>query len=130
MDPEGREQGDQRVVIVMTTGPGARQRCATPFFIGTLLASMDARVTIFFTMEGVRLCEEGVAQQLTALDGGKTIIEFMRDAKAAGVRFALCRPALPGYHMSEAGIIPEVDEVSSGGVLAEMILDSDKVLIF
>lgn len=130
MSPEVREQGDQNVVIVMTSGPGVRQRCATPFFIGALLASMDARVTIFFTMEGVRLCEEGVAQQLTAMDGGKTIIEFMRDAKAAGVRFALCRPALPGYHMSETAIIPEVDEVSSGGVLADMILTSDKVLIF
>jgi hypothetical protein len=130
MTPEGRAQGEQKVVIVMTAGPGARQRCATPFFIGALLASMDARVTIFFTMEGVRLCEEGVAQQLTAMDGGKTIIEFMRDAKAAGVRFALCRPALPGYHLSETAIIPEVDEISSGGVLADMILTSDKVLIF
>lgn len=127
MSPEEREQ---TVVIVMTSGPGARQRCATPFFIGALLASMDARVTIFFTMEGVRLCEEGVARHLTALEGGKTIIEFMRDAKAAGVRFALCRPALPGYDMSEAGIIPEVDEVSGGGSLADMILNSDKVLIF
>ncbi|HEX6828905.1 MAG TPA: DsrE family protein [Burkholderiales bacterium] len=130
MNPEGRERGGQDVVIVMTSGPGARQRCATPFFIGALLASMDARVTIFFTMEGVRLCDEGVAARLTATEGGKTIIEFMRDAKAAGVRFALCRPALPGYDMSESGVISEVDEVSSGGALADMILTSDKVLIF
>ena len=67
------------VVIVMTSGPSTRQRCATPFFIGALLASMDADVRIFFTMEGVRLCEKGVAEKLTAMEGGKTIIDFMRD---------------------------------------------------
>lgn len=129
-EKRGADGGDKTVVIVMTSGPGTRQRCATPFFIGALLASMDARVTIFFTMEGVRLCEKGVPEHLTAMDGGKTIIEFMRDAKAAGVRFALCRPALPGYDITEGEIIPEVDEVSSGGVLADLILTSDKVLFF
>ncbi len=123
--------GDEKsVIIVMTSGPSTPQRCATPFFMGALLASMDARVTIFFTMEGVRLCERGVAEKLTALEGGKTIIEFMRDAKNAGAKFHLCRPALPGYEIEEPDLIAEVDEVSSGGVLADMILSSDKVLFF
>jgi hypothetical protein len=132
MTPERREpeSGEKSVVIVMTSGPSTRQRCATPFFIGGLLASMDARVTIFFTMEGVRLCERGVPEHLTAMERGKTIIEFMRDAKAAGVRFALCRPALPGYEMIESEVIPEVDEIASGGVLADLILTADKVLFF
>lgn len=118
------------VVIVMTSGPSTRQRCATPFFIGALLASMDADVRIFFTMEGVRLCEKGVAEKLTAMEGGKTIIDFMRDAKAAGVKFHLCRPALPGYDIEVDGVIPEVDEISSGGVLADMILSCEKALFF
>lgn len=121
---------EKSVVIVMTSGPSAPERCATPFFLGALLASMDARVTIFFTMEGVRLCERGVPEKLTALEGGKTIIQFMRDAKNAGVKFQLCRPALPGYEIQVPDLISEVDEVSSGGVLADMILSSDKVLFF
>jgi predicted peroxiredoxin len=121
---------DKSVVIVMTSGPSTPQRCATPFFMGALLASMDAKVTIFFTMEGVRLCERGVPEKLTAMEGGKTIIQFMKDAKSAGVRFQLCRPALPGYEMDVKDLIAEVDEVSSGGVLADMILSSDKVLFF
>lgn len=128
-----RDFGDhagKSVVIVMTSGPGMRQRCATPFFLGALLASMDAEVTIFFTMEGVRLCEKGVAEQLTAMDGGKRIIEFMRDAKSAGCRLYLCRPALPGYEIALEDLIPEVDEVASGGVLADMILSSDRSLVF
>lgn len=122
---------DPSVVIVMTSGPGTPQRCATPFYLGALLASMDARVTIFFTMEGVNLVRKGVAENLVAMAGGKRIIEFMRDAKAAGVRLHLCQPALPGYEINPVSdVIEEVDELSSGGVLAELILVSDKVLFF
>ena len=100
------------VVIVMTSGPSTPQRCATPFYMGAILASMDAEVKIFFTMEGVRLCQKGVPEQLAAMAGGKTIIEFMRDAKSAGVKFHLCQPALPGYEMAVSNVIDEVDELS------------------
>jgi predicted peroxiredoxin len=118
------------VVIVMTSGPSSPGRCGTPFYLGALLASMDAEVTIFFTMEGVRLVQAGVADTLTAVEGGKRIIEFMRDAKSAGVKFHACRPALPGYDIEPVDLIAEVDEVSSGGALADMILSCDKVLFF
>lgn len=118
------------VVIVMTSGPSTLHRCATPFYMAAILASMDADVKIFFTMEGVKLCQQGVPENLTAMDGGKKIIEFMRDAKAAGARLYLCRPALPGYEMEVANVIDEVDEISSGGVLADLILSCDKALFF
>lgn len=121
---------EKSVVIVMTSGPSAPQRCATPFFLGALLASMDADVRLFFTMEGVKLAQKGVAENLAAMSGGKAVIEFMRDAKAAGVKFFLCRPALPGYDIEVADVIPEIDEISSGGALADMILSCDKVLFF
>jgi uncharacterized protein len=124
------DQDAKSVVIVMTSGPSAASRCATPFYLGALLASMDAEVTIFFTMEGVRLLENGVAERLTAMEGGKRIIDFMREARAAGVKFHACLPALPGYHLEKSDLIAELDELSGGGVLADMILSSDKVLFF
>ncbi|HUW39357.1 MAG TPA: DsrE family protein [Rhodocyclaceae bacterium] len=118
------------VVIVMTSGPSTPQRCATPFFIGMLLASMDAEVSLFFTMEGVLLTRRGVADRLVAAPGGKSIMRFIREAKEAGVKLYLCRPAMPGYEILDDEVIDEIDEVSSGGVLAEMILSCDKVLFF
>jgi predicted peroxiredoxin len=120
----------QSVVIVMTSGPSTPHRCATPFYMGAILASMDSDVKIFFTMEGVKLCQKGVPEQLVAMAGGKPIIEFMRDAKSAGVKFHLCQPALPGYEMEVTSVIEEVDELSSGGALADMILSCDKTLYF
>ncbi len=123
-------EAGKRVVIVMTSGPSTPHRCATPFFIGMLLASMDAEVAIFFTMEGVLLTRRGVAENLAAMAGGKEIIHFIREAKEAGVKLYMCRPAMPGYDIDDEDIISEIDEVASGGVLAEMILSCDKALFF
>jgi len=125
------DNDEQSVLIIMTSGPSTPSRCATPFFLGSILAAMDADVRIFFTMEGVRLVQKGVAETLTAMDGGKRIIEFLRDAKSAGVKLNVCMPALPGYEIdSEQGLIEEIDEVVGGGVLADLILSSDKVISF
>ncbi len=125
------DNDEKTVLIVMTSGPSTPHRCATPFFLGAILASMDADVRIFFTMEGVNLLKRGVAENLVAMEGGKRVIDFMRDAKAAGVKLHLCSPALPGYKIDEkTDIIAEVDEVSGGGALADLILSSDKVLFF
>ncbi len=130
-DPQLDVDGDQIVVIIMTSGPSARERCATPFYLGSLLAAMDAQVHIFFTMEGVRLMEKGVAENLTAMEGGKRIIDFIRDAKRAGVILHVCQPALPGYRIdADSALIGEVDHVSRAGTLAELILSCNKVFSF
>lgn len=124
------DHGEKTVVIVMTSGPSTPHRCATPFFMAMLLAAMDAQVSLFLTMDGVRLARKGVAEDLKAMEGGKPIIEFIREAKAAGVRMYLCRPALPGYEIDESEVIPEIDEIASGGTLADLILSCDKALFF
>ncbi len=121
---------EKSVVIVMTSGPSTAHRCATPFYISAILASMDADVSIFLTMEAVKLGKRGVAANLSAMDGGKTIIEFMRDAKAAGVKLYLCRPAMPGYGLDEADIIEEVDEIANASKMADLVLASDKSMYF
>ena len=125
------DESEQTVVILVTHGPSAPERCATPFYLGAILASMDAEVKIFLTMDAVRLAQRHVAEQLAAVEGGRKIIDFIREAKRAGARLHLCLPALPGYEMEgEDDLIEEVDELSGGGVLADLILSCDKVLSF
>ena len=121
---------EKTVVIVMTSGPSTAHRCATPFYLGSLLSSMDAEVKIFCTMEAVKLMQKGVAENMAAMEGGKRIIEFIRDAKNAGAELYVCRPALPGYAMEETGLIDEVDHVASAGDLADLILSVDRLLFF
>jgi predicted peroxiredoxin len=131
MSTDFSKSEDKRVVIIMTSGPSSPERCATPFFVASLLASMDAEVKVFLTMEAVLLAQDGVADNLSAMNGGKSVLHFMRESKKVGVQIYMCQPALPGYNMeNNAKIIPEIDVLASGGVLADLILTSDKVITF
>jgi hypothetical protein len=79
----------------------------------------------------VKLVEKGVADDLVAMQGGKKVIDFIRDAKRAGVTLHVCEPALPGYKIEpETDLIDDVDHVSRASVLADLILTCDKVVTF
>ena len=127
---DGQEPEDQLIILLMTSGPSTPQRCATPFYLGSLLAAMEGEVKIFFTMEGVRLLQKGVPETLTAMEGGKYIHTFMQEAKRAGVGLIGCSPALPGYELEAGELIDEVDEVANAGRLADLIFASDKLITF
>ncbi|MGU1585068.1 DsrE family protein, partial [Pseudomonas aeruginosa] len=67
-----------------------------------------------------------VADQLRALDGGEPLRHFIRQAREAGARLLMCRQ--PGVNIDESELIEELDEISSGGELARLILESERVL--
>ncbi|SDI05246.1 DsrE family protein [Pseudomonas panipatensis] len=116
----------QRVLIIVSSGPSTPARCAAPFYTATLLACMDAQVTLFLSGEGIRLAQQDVADRLYAAEGGEPISHFIQQAKEAGARLLMCRA--PGVPIDESTLIAEVDEIASGGELARMILEYERVL--
>ncbi|WP_152226376.1 DsrE family protein [Pseudomonas sp. SCB32] len=116
----------QRVLIIVSSGPSTPARCAAPFYTATLLACMDAQVTLFLSGEGTRLALQDVADHLYAAEGGEPVSHFIQQAKEAGARLLMCRA--PGVPIDESRLIEEVDEIASGGELARMILEYDRVL--
>ncbi len=132
MEPTG-----QKVLILMTSGPKTPHRCATPFFIGALMASNDAEVEIFFNMDGTNLIRKGVPESIypggdSCVSGQKpkSVYEFMRDAKAAGVKFYSCKQAIDSSGLKENELIGLIDKVVPAGEFAQKSLEADKVLIF
>ncbi|AYC34464.1 peroxiredoxin [Pseudomonas cavernae] len=116
----------QRVLILVSSGPSTPARCAAPFHTATLLACMDAQVTLFLSGEAAQLARREVADTLYAAPGGEPLLHFIQQAKEAGVRLLMCRA--PGVVIDEQGLIAELDEIASGGELAQMILEYDRVL--
>lgn len=116
----------QRVLILVNSGPSTPARCAAPFYTATLLACMDAEVTLFLSGEGTQLARRTVAERLRAAEDGEPLLHFIRQAKLAGARLLMCRA--PGVEIDETTLIDELDEISSGGELAQMILEYDRVL--
>ena len=100
-----------KVIILMTSGPRPPWRCASPFYIAALMAANEAEVEMFFNMDGTRLLKKGVAERIIPGEPNclspngkklKTVYDFMKDAKQAGVKFYSCKQAIDslGYKAS------------------------------
>lgn len=120
----------QRVLILVTSGPSTPARCAAPFHIATLLACLDAEVTLYLTGEAAEFARPGVAESVFPEANGAPVIHFIRQAKQMGARLLLCRkPPTAGQALdAEQRLIDEVDAYGSGGELATMILEYERVL--
>jgi len=118
------------VLIFVTTGPETAQRCATPFYMANMAAAMDNEAEMIFQIDGVLLMKQGVAEGLTAKEGGKKIIDFIREAKEAGVTMKVCSAALQLHDMTEADLIAECDGVVGAAYMVDRGLDSQLVLCY
>jgi hypothetical protein len=120
---------DEKVLIVMTSGPDTPHRCATPFFLATLAAVMEQEVRMIFTIDGILLLKKGVAQKTYAREGGKFISEFLKEAREAGVQMYGCTPALELHDLTTDDLIDGI-EMAGGAALMQWAAESQVVLTF
>ena len=118
------------VLVFVTTGPETSQRCATPFYMGNIAAAMDNEAEMIFQIDGVLLMKKGVAEDLVAKEGGKRIIDFIREAKEAGVQMRVCSAALQLHDMTEDDLIDECDGVVGAAYMTDQGLDASLVLCY
>ena len=122
MDEEGK------LTVFVTSGPQTPQRCATPFYMANIAAAMDNEAEMIFQIDGVLLMKKGIAEHLFAKEGGKSIIEFIREAKEAGVEMKVCSAALQLHDMSEEDLIDECDGVVGAAYMVDIGMESNMVL--
>ena len=117
-------------LVFVTTGPDTPQRCATPFYMANMAAVMDNEAEMIFQIDGVLLMKKGVAEGLTAKEGGKRIIDFIREAKEAGVEMKVCSAALQLHDMTTDDLIEECDGVVGAAYMVDQGLDANLVLCY
>jgi len=121
---------DEKVMIIMTSGPDTPRRCATPFFFATLGAAMEYDVTMFFTIDGTLLLKKGVAETIYPKEGGKPVNEFIQDALDAGVKFMACTASTELHDINpETDLIDNVKMVG-GAWMWQEAEDCETVLTF
>ncbi|MEE8434901.1 MAG: DsrE family protein [bacterium] len=119
---------EENMFVFVTHGPQEPQRCATPFYMAQIAAVMDNVAKIVFQIDGVLLMKKGVSENLVALEGGKMIIEFIREAKEAGVEMYCCSSALQLHGMTEDDLIEECDGVVGAAWMVDQAMDAQVVL--
>jgi predicted peroxiredoxin len=119
---------EDKILIIMTSGPDTPRRCATPFFFGTLAAAMDYEVTMFFTIDGTKLLQKGVAENVYPKEGGKPVSDFIQDAIDAGVKFTACTASMELHDLTQEDLIDGVKMV--GGAAMWQMSEDSKTLTF
>lgn len=119
-----------KVTIFVTFGPETPQRCATPFYMANVAMAMDNEAEMIFQIDGTLLLKKGVAEGIVAKEGGKKIIDFIREAKEAGVEMRVCSASLQLHDMTEDDLIEEVDGVVGAAYMTDVGMDSDLVLSY
>ena len=120
---------EDRVLIIMTSGPETPRRCATPFFMATLAAAMDYEVTMFFTIDGTLLLKKGVAETVVPKAGGKPVSDFLKEAVEAGVQLTACTASMELSDLTPADLIEGVKLVG-GASMWQMAEGAKTVLSF
>ena len=118
------------LLIFVTHGPETPQRCATPFYMASVSLAMDGTAKLVFQIDGVLLMKKGVADALVAKEGGKLIIDFIREAKEAGVEFWVCSAALQLHAMTEKDLIAECNGVVGAAWMLDEAVEADTVLTY
>jgi predicted peroxiredoxin len=120
---------EDKVLIIMTSGPDTPRRCATPFFFAQLGSVMEYEVTMFFTIDGILLLKKGVAETVYPKAGGKPVGDFLQDAVEAGVRFVACTAATELHDLEVSDLIDGIEMVG-GATMWQMAEESKTVLTF
>ena len=120
---------EDKVMIIMTSGPDTPRRCATPFFFATLAAAMEYEVTMFFTIDGTLLLKKGMAETVFPKAGGEPVSKFIQDAVDAGVEFTACTASTELHDLKPEDLIGGVKMVG-GAYMWTVAEDCKTVLTF
>jgi predicted peroxiredoxin len=120
---------DDKVMIIMTSGPDTPRRCATPFFFASLAVAMEYDVTMFFTIDGTLLLKKGMAETIYPKAGGKPVSEFINEAMEGGVKFLACSASTELHDLQVSDLIDGVKMVG-GATMWQIAEDCKTVLTF
>ena len=120
---------EDKVMLIMTSGPDTPRRCATPFFFATLAAAMDYEVTMFFTIDGTLLLKKGMAETVFPKEGGEPVSKFIQDALDAGVEFTACTASMELHGLKPEDLMDGIKMVG-GAYMWTVAEDCKTVLTF
>lgn len=121
---------DKLVIVLWSAGPERPAHAAAPFVYALAARAFEVPVEIHFTATAVRWLVAGVADAAHT-DAGrtKTVGDFLREAKAAGVRLYACSMAM-NEHAPGAALVPECDGYAGAATVVASTMRGARTLVF
>ncbi len=115
----------EKIVFVVTNGEERRDMLEIPLNLAMLAAAIDVEVIMTYTGAAGLLLKQGVAEKLTAKEGGTPLIQTIRSAKEAGVKIYVCSPVLDLYNLKKEDFIEEITGIAGGMFLITESLEAN-----
>lgn len=123
-------KADTLVIVVWSAGPERPVQAAAPFVYALAARAFEVPVEMHFTSTAVRWLVAGVADDAwTDAARSKTVGEFIREAKAAGVRLYACSMAMNEHGRGEP-LIPQCDGYAGAATVVATVMQGSKSLVF
>lgn len=122
---------DKLVIVLWSAGPERPALAAAPFIYALAARALDVDVDMHFTSSTVRWLLPGVADAAhTDAERTKTVGDFIREVKVAGVKLYACGMAMHEHARGES-LISECDgHAGAATVVSEAMNQRTRTLVF
>ena len=128
--PGDERRPDRLVIVVWSAGPDRPVLAAAPFVYALAARAFEVEVEMHFTSTAVRWLIAGVANgACTDAAKTKTVADFIREVKAAGVRLYACSMAMNEHGRGEA-LTSECDGYAGAATVVAAVMQGSKSLVF
>jgi predicted peroxiredoxin len=123
-------KADRLVIVLWSAGPDRPVQAAAPFVYALAARAFEIPVEMHFTSTAVRWLIAGVGDAAyTDAARTKTVTDFIREAKAAGIRLYACSMAM-NEHGRGSSLIPECDGYAGAATVVAATMQGARSLVF
>ncbi len=123
-------KADRLLIVLWSAGPDRPVQAAAPFVYALAARAFEIPVEMHFTSTAVRWLVAGVGDAAyTDAARTKTITDFIREVKAAGVRLYACSMAM-NEHGRGSALVPECDGYAGAATVVAAAMQGAKSLVF
>lgn len=115
--------------MLIFCGSDDPKKAFPPFMLGSGALATDMELTMFFTLDGLRIVCKNGAEKIRLAGTPKTLPEYLQIVQEAGAKLIACSAAFPIVKVTEQDLIAGVE---CGGVATFAIeaQEADAVLCF
>ena len=118
------------IIIMANSDPRNGEELGAPIFQASVAAAMEYDVEVVCTATAGKLMKKGVAERLLLKPGSpRTLYDFIKDAREAGVKFYCCSPNIDPYDTKSDELIPECGGIIGSAHLIEEIMEGEGVRV-
>lgn len=117
------QEARRLVIVAWSCGPQQPAQAAAPFVYALAARALEVDVEMHFTSTAVRWLVAGVADAAyTDAARTKTVRDYIREARSAGVRLYACAMARHEHARGEA-LVEEVEGIAGAATVIDLTLE-------